>query len=68
MNQIVTHHNKEIITRNETKDTEKKECNCRQGKTCSLSGKCLTSGVIYQAAVTRSDNKEVEVTINTKHT
>ena len=26
-------------------------------KTCQLEGKCLTSGIIYQATVTRNDNK-----------
>ena len=58
--QIITNHNKEVVRKNEPKDTEKKECNCRQGKTCPLGGKCLTSGVIYQAIVTRSDKDKQE--------
>ena len=36
-------------------------CNCRGGVgTCPLNGACLTEGVVYEAKVTRRDNKKEE--------
>ena len=63
MNQIIINHSQEIVTRNEIKDTEKKECNCRQGKTCTLGRKYFTSGAIYQATLTRKANDKHETFI-----
>ena len=37
-----------------------KECNCREPNICPLSGKCLTSEVVYQATVKTNDNKQPE--------
>ena len=38
------------------------ECNCRSKKTCPLSGKCRSEGIVYQATVTKEDNREEEKT------
>ena len=38
------------------------ECNCRSKETCPLSGKCRSEGIVYQATVTKEDNREEEKT------
>ena len=55
MKQIISNHNKALCKKNDSQEPTK-SCNCRQNKTCSLDGKCLTTGIIYQATVTREDN------------
>ena len=35
-----------------------KECNCRRKENCPLSGKCETTGIVYQATVKREDSRE----------
>ena len=65
MKQIILKHNK-IITENDqlintkTANDRQTKCNCRQIETCPLDGQCLNSGIIYQATVTREDNKKEE--------
>ena len=64
--QIIDSHNKKILkTHNNNNNINNKKpdkkndklCNCRQKNTCPLAGNCLQSSVIYQATVTRKDNK-----------
>ena len=64
---IVSGHNKTILNKKkktepcttENQTTEKiSECNCRKKDSCPLPSKCLTSSIVYQAAVTRNDTKE----------
>lgn len=45
---ILSMHNKNILTK-ETKITSSKptDCNCCHKENCSLTGKCLTKGVVY---------------------
>ena len=63
MKQIISTHNKSVIRKNKahelTQDT-KDNCNCRKDRICPLDGKCLTSGLIYLATVTRQDNPKDE--------
>ena len=65
MKQIISKHNK-IVTENDqlintkTANERQTKCTFRQIETCSLGGQCLNSGLIYQATVTRQDNKREE--------
>ena len=65
MKQIISKHNK-IVTENDqlinikTANEKQAKCNCRQMEMCPLDGHCLSSGIIYQATVTRQDNKKEE--------
>ena len=67
---IISLHNKAVLNeethRNNT--TVAKECNCRQKNTCPLNGKCQTEGIVYQATVTREDNKERETYVGLTET
>ena len=60
MEQVISSHNKKLLIKtaeaSECEETTKK-CNCRDKRLCPLDGKCLTKGVIYQAKITRNDNK-----------
>ena len=55
---IISSHNKKLL--NKKQNTDAKECNCRSNKTCPLDGKCLTSGIVYQATVTHKDSENSE--------
>ena len=63
MQQIISNHNKSVINKTETDETTASNCNCRRGKVCPLGGRCLESGVIYQATITRDDNEVKETYI-----
>jgi hypothetical protein len=58
--QIISNHNKSTMKRINPQEPPQTTCNCRKGKACPLDGKCLTSGIIYQATVTRQDNQKEE--------
>ena len=62
MHNVISAHNKAVLSKqsqlNDTNNSKSKECNCRQKDSCSLSGKCLTDSVVYQATVTRDDTTE----------
>ena len=62
---IISMHNRSTVNNSELKqaDSTQNLCNCRANRQCPLDGKCLTSGVIYQASVTRQDNMNVETYI-----
>ena len=52
---------KNYISRNNRKAEhkmlpEQRSCSCRNKENCPLKGKCLTSGVVYRAKLTRQDN------------
>ena len=57
--QIISNHNKNV-TKNNEPTTVQATCNCRIRTDCPLEGKCLTTGTIYQATVTRQDNNKDE--------
>ena len=65
MKQIISKHSK-ILTENDqlistkTANGRPTRCNCRQTETCPLDCQCLNSSTIYQATVTRQDNKKEE--------
>ena len=61
MKQLISSHNKSVISKvNEPTDIEKK-CNCQQPSTCPLPQNCLSSGIVYQATVTTDNSKETYV-------
>ena len=43
--------------------TDETNCNCRNKDKCPLSGNCLASNVIYQAEVTKTDDKDKKLYI-----
>ena len=54
--ETISVHNKSVLTKCQPKPiTDPHTCNCRDDSNCPLENKCLTSGVIYQATVTRQD-------------
>ena len=67
MQQIISAHNKSVLHPVQTSTSASpaqtsNNCNCKN-KVCPLNGNCLTSGVIYQATVTRQDNLKEETYI-----
>ena len=65
MKNIITKHNKSVITKSKPAQNDKaqKDCNCRDKQKCPLNNKCQTSSVIYQATVTMEDNNSSETYI-----
>ena len=58
---VIACHNKSVLNKlTEQQTPAVNECNCRQKTTCPLNGKCQTEGIVYQATVTREDNKQQE--------
>ena len=56
---IISEHNKSLLIKeNQNNPATTQECNCRRKETCPLSGKCQSEGIVYQATVTREDNRE----------
>ena len=51
----ISTHNSKIIQGNS--EPEKGGCNCRVKNECPVGGECQKRGVVYQAEVTREDNK-----------
>ena len=49
-------HNARILAKELDNTRPNKDCNCRQAASCPLGGKCLTSGIVYAADITRTDN------------
>ena len=58
MKQIISNHNKTILNKDNNTESKKNNCNCRIKEACPVNQKCQTSSLIYQATVTRHDNKE----------
>jgi len=63
MKQMISAHNKNVLNKDNPEDTKPQLCNCRRNNICPLNGECLTSGVVYQASVTRQDNKKEDTYI-----
>ena len=61
--QIISAHNKSVLKKRDNENVTHPSCNCRQGKVCPLDGNCLTTGIVYQAIVTREDNQKQETYI-----
>ena len=59
---IISSHNKFVLKDQSVTSASQvdKDCNCRKKDTCPLSGKYLTTNVVYQATVTRDDTNEQE--------
>ena len=47
---IIAQHNKQVLNRLSSADTETPPCNCRNTHDCPLEGKCRTKYVIYKAS------------------
>lgn len=60
MGQIIARHNSKVAIQGQGQQPPP-GCNCKRGPaTCPVNGVCLTEGVVYQATVTRGDNKKEE--------
>ena len=60
MGQVINSHNSKISAQNNPQP-DPPGCNCRGGVgSCPVRGVCQTTGVVYQATVTREDNGEEE--------
>ena len=58
---IISSHKKFVLKSQSVisaSQVDKLDCNLRKKDTCPLSGKCLTTNVVYQATVTRDDSNE----------
>ena len=51
MGSIIAQHNKQVLNRLSSADTETPPCNCRNKRDCPLEGKCRIKCVIYKASV-----------------
>ena len=60
MKQTISNHNKSMTRREKPQDPVQTNCNCRNTNLCPLDQNCLTSGIVYQATVTRQDNQKEE--------
>ena len=60
--QIISNHNKAILTKDSSREDTTNNCNCRVKEKCPVDNKCQTSSLIYQATVTR------HATTRTRHT
>ena len=62
---IISSHNKSVLKDQSVTSASQvdKDCNCRKKDTCPLSGKYLTTNVVYQATVTRDDTNEQETDV-----
>ena len=61
--QIISNHNKTILTKESSTEDTTNNCNCRVKEKCPVDNKCQTSSLIYQATVTRHDNNKDETCI-----
>ena len=57
MGSIIAQHNKQMLNRLSSADTETPPCNCRNKRDCSLEGKCRTKCVIYKASLCTPNGK-----------
>ena len=60
MKQIISNHNKTILNKDNNTESKTNNCNCRIKEACPVNQKCQTSSLIYQATVTKHDNKKEE--------
>ena len=61
--QIISNHNKAILTKDSSIEDTTNNCNCRVTEKWPVDNKCQTSSLIYQAMVTRHDNNKDETYI-----
>ena len=59
MGSIIAQHNKQVLNRLSSADTETPLCNCRNKRDCPLEGKCRTKCVIYKASVCTPNGKTI---------
>ena len=65
MEKVISKHNKKILAE-ETKEMNKKECNCRIKTNCPVDNQCLTESLIYKATLQTADASEyIGLTDNT---
>ena len=57
MGSIIAQHNKQVLNRLSSADTETPPYNCRNKHDCPLEGKCRTKCVIYKASVCTLNGK-----------
>ena len=50
MGSNIAQHNKQVLNRLSSEDTETQPCDCRNMRVCPREGKCRTKRVIYKAS------------------
>ena len=60
MKQIISSHNKTILTKDNNTKSRTNNCNCCVKEACPVDQKCQIPSLIYQAMVTRRDNNKDE--------
>ena len=63
MKQIINNHNRTITEKEAPQEPTETNCNCRRGKICPLDKNCLTTGIVYQSIVKRTDTQKEETYI-----
>ena len=58
MKQIISNHTKTKLNEDNSTESKINNCNCSIKEVCPVNQKCQTSSLIYQATVTRHDNKD----------
>ena len=54
IHQIITSHNKTVLSKEKSEAEKTRPCNCRNKISCPLQGKCPEKGIIYQATIKQS--------------
>ena len=63
IHQIITSHNKTVLSNEKSEAEQTRPCNCRNKTACLLQGKCLQKGVIYQATIMQSNTDKQDTYI-----
>ena len=59
MKSIIAQHNKQVLNRLSSADTETPPCNCRNKRDCPLEEKCCTKCVIHNASICTPNGKTI---------
>ena len=60
MKQIISGHNRAILSKHSTNNNDNNNCNCRNPTQCPLNNQCLTKSIVYQAIVTNTNTGKEE--------
>ena len=58
MSEVISKHNKQIISKNTEQEKSQKTCNCRRPTECPLQNRCLEQSLIYQATVSSKSGEK----------
>ena len=55
LKRVIQLHNNKVLNNKERSEDRERECNCRIKENCPLQGRCLSSGIVYEAEVVSKD-------------